>query len=184
MFEWLNICFFDLILYTVLVAGAVANINRMVAKGDSKNTLQGLQAPSAGLRAVLSECAETYQAELAQSQTNNASQGNDLFSKYPQNWVVDQWETYFSVLTLIVSFIASYWTLFSPGSTDSVWVKHCFKDRYDYYYNLETGHGSWEEPEGFKHSVDHLSKEEIQVLAAVATVKLIIHITSHHTFFP
>lgn len=51
-----------------------------------------------------------------------------------------------------------------PGSSDGVWVKHCFSDRYHYYYNLETGQGSWEEPEGCPHRGDHLCKEEIQVL--------------------
>lgn len=58
------------------VAGAVADINKMVAEGDSQNTLQALQTPSAGLRAVLSECADTYQTELAQRQTESATQGN------------------------------------------------------------------------------------------------------------
>ncbi|KAE8292285.1 Ras GTPase-activating-like protein IQGAP1 p195 [Larimichthys crocea] len=109
------------------LAGAVADINRMVAEGDSQNTLQALQVPSAGLKAVLPECAETYQAELAQRQTNSATKG-------------------------------------STG----VWVKHCIKDRYDYYYNMETGQGTWEEPEGFEHNGDHLTKEEIQ--SAVSSV--------------
>lgn len=51
-----------------------------------------------------------------------------------------------------------------PGSGDGVWVKHPFSDRYHYYYNLETGQGRWEEPEGFHHKGDHLCKDEIQVL--------------------
>lgn len=29
---------------------------------------------------------------------------------------------------------------------------------------METGQGTWEEPEGFHHRGDHLCKEEIQVL--------------------
>lgn len=58
------------------MAGAVADINRMVAEGDSQNTLQALQVPSAGLKAVLPECADTYQAELVQRQTNSATKGN------------------------------------------------------------------------------------------------------------
>ena len=53
---------------------------------------------------------------------------------------------------------------FPPGSSDSVWVKHCFSDKYQYYYNLETGQGTWEEPEGFQHRGDHLCQNEIQVL--------------------
>ncbi|XP_033978261.1 LOW QUALITY PROTEIN: ras GTPase-activating-like protein IQGAP2 [Trematomus bernacchii] len=113
------------------LAGAVADINRTVAEGDAQKTLQALQVPSAGLRAVLPECAETYQAELAERQTN----GDD------------------------------------EGSTESVWVKHCINDRYDYYYNLETGQGTWEEPEGFLHHGGQLGKEEIQGVVSSLTAE-------------
>uniref|UniRef100_A0A8C3AEA4 IQ motif containing GTPase activating protein 2 n=1 Tax=Cyclopterus lumpus TaxID=8103 RepID=A0A8C3AEA4_CYCLU len=118
----------DVLQYTkqLLLAEAVADINRTVAREDSQNTLQALQVPSAGLRAVLPECADTYQAELAQRQAS---------------------------------------------STDSVWVKHCFKDRYDYYYNLETGQGIWEEPEGFEHNGGQLRKEEIQSVVSCLTAE-------------
>lgn len=58
------------------MAGAIADINRMVAKGDPKITLQALQLPSAELRAVRPECADTYQTKLAQSQANDANTGN------------------------------------------------------------------------------------------------------------
>uniref|UniRef100_A0A8C3G7F1 IQ motif containing GTPase activating protein 2 n=1 Tax=Cyclopterus lumpus TaxID=8103 RepID=A0A8C3G7F1_CYCLU len=107
---------------------SVADINRTVAREDSQNTLQALQVPSAGLRAVLPECADTYQAELAQRQAKSLV-------------------------------------------TDSVWVKHCFKDRYDYYYNLETGQGIWEEPEGFEHNGGQLRKEEIQSVVSCLTAE-------------
>uniref|UniRef100_A0A665VIL2 IQ motif containing GTPase activating protein 2 n=1 Tax=Echeneis naucrates TaxID=173247 RepID=A0A665VIL2_ECHNA len=113
----------------LMLAGAVADINRKLAEGDSQNTVEALQAPNAGLRAVLPECADTYQTELVQRQTD------------------------------------------SKGTTESVWVKHCFKDRYDYYYNLETGQGTWEQPEGFEHSCGQLSKEEIQVFPAIVTAE-------------
>lgn len=64
------------------MAGAVADINRIVAEGDSQNTLQALQVPSAGLKAVLPECADTYQAELAQRQANSATKGNLIYCTY------------------------------------------------------------------------------------------------------
>uniref|UniRef100_A0AAQ5XSM1 IQ motif containing GTPase activating protein 2 n=1 Tax=Amphiprion ocellaris TaxID=80972 RepID=A0AAQ5XSM1_AMPOC len=108
------------------LAGSIADINRIVAEGDSQNTLQALQAPNAGLKAVLPECADTYQTELEQRQTS---------------------------------------------STDSLWVKHCIKDRYDYYYNLETGQGTWEEPEAFEHNNGQLSKEEIQNIVSCVTAE-------------
>uniref|UniRef100_H2SJJ6 IQ motif containing GTPase activating protein 2 n=1 Tax=Takifugu rubripes TaxID=31033 RepID=H2SJJ6_TAKRU len=123
----------DVLQYTkrLLFAGAIADINRKVAKGNSKNTLQALQLPSAGLRAVHPDCADTYQTKLAESQANDANK----------------------------------------GSSDSVWVKHCFSDRYLYYYNLETGQGTWEEPEGFHHRGDHLCKEEIQNVVSSVTAE-------------
>ncbi|XP_051924372.1 ras GTPase-activating-like protein IQGAP2 isoform X2 [Hippocampus zosterae] len=111
------------------MAEAVADINKMVAEGDSENTLQALQSPNAGLRLVLAECADVYQAELEQSQVKMAAQ----------------------------------------GGTRSVWVKHRINDRYDYYYNLETGQGAWEEPEKFEGNSGHLSKEEIQIAVSCVT---------------
>uniref|UniRef100_A0A673CJ08 IQ motif containing GTPase activating protein 2 n=1 Tax=Sphaeramia orbicularis TaxID=375764 RepID=A0A673CJ08_9TELE len=105
------------------------NLPVMVAEGDSQNTLQAMQVPGAGLKAVLPECADIYQSELAQRQTNSRTEGN----------------------------------------TDSIWARHCVKDRYDYYYNLETGQGTWEEPEGFEHNVGHLTKEEIQDVVSCVT---------------
>lgn len=118
----------------------------MVAKGDPKNTLQALQLPSAGLRAVHPECANTYQTKLAQSQENNANNGNLLWNSQVGHFSDRDIHSLCS----------------PPGSGD--WVKLCFSDRYHYYYNLETGQGTWEEPEGFHHRGDHLCKEEIQVL--------------------
>uniref|UniRef100_A0A4W5MFE0 IQ motif containing GTPase activating protein 2 n=1 Tax=Hucho hucho TaxID=62062 RepID=A0A4W5MFE0_9TELE len=49
------------------------------------------------------------------------------------------------------------------GSSESVWVKHKIKGGYDYYYNLESREGTWEEPEDFTHNSTQLSREEIQV---------------------
>lgn len=66
----------SLFLYTLLVAGAVAHINTKVAEGDSQNTLQALQTPSAGLRAVHPKCAATYQDELSELQNSHADKGN------------------------------------------------------------------------------------------------------------
>lgn len=58
------------------VAGAIAHINRRISEGDCQNTLEAMQVPSAGLRAVLSECADTYQSELAQKQANPCNEGD------------------------------------------------------------------------------------------------------------
>uniref|UniRef100_A0A8C7UZM0 IQ motif containing GTPase activating protein 2 n=1 Tax=Oncorhynchus mykiss TaxID=8022 RepID=A0A8C7UZM0_ONCMY len=47
-----------------------------VAEGDSQTTLHALQSPLAGLRGVLSECADTYQTQLAQRQDLNTTTGS------------------------------------------------------------------------------------------------------------
>ncbi|KAK7933556.1 hypothetical protein WMY93_004452 [Mugilogobius chulae] len=51
------------------MAGAIAHVNRIISEGNSQSTLQALQAPPAGLKAVLPECAETYQSELGQDKS-------------------------------------------------------------------------------------------------------------------
>uniref|UniRef100_A0A668AUD9 IQ motif containing GTPase activating protein 2 n=1 Tax=Myripristis murdjan TaxID=586833 RepID=A0A668AUD9_9TELE len=76
----------------LILAGAVADINKMVADGDSQNTLQALHAPAAGLRAVLSECADTYQTELFQMQTDKVSTGN--LTKIPDH---DRYDYYYNL---------------------------------------------------------------------------------------
>uniref|UniRef100_A0A8C8A1M7 IQ motif containing GTPase activating protein 2 n=1 Tax=Oryzias sinensis TaxID=183150 RepID=A0A8C8A1M7_9TELE len=109
-----------------LLAAAVAHINSVVAEGNSQDTLQALQGPDAGLRAVLPECADTYQSELAKRQ---------------------------------------------ESSSDVLWVKHCIKDKYDFYYNLQTRQGTWEKPEEYKDSWSQLSKEEIQNVVNCVTAE-------------
>lgn len=78
------------------MAGAIADINRMVAKGDPKITLQALQLPSAELRAVRPECADTYQTKLAQSQANDANKGNLVWESQ---------ESHFSDCVFMVAFV-------------------------------------------------------------------------------
>uniref|UniRef100_A0A8C5AJQ9 IQ motif containing GTPase activating protein 2 n=1 Tax=Gadus morhua TaxID=8049 RepID=A0A8C5AJQ9_GADMO len=100
-----------------------------VDQGVPEDTLQALQAPGAALRGVLPECADAYQTELAQAQTDPAD----------------------------------------TGSSDGVWIRHCVKDSYDYYYNLDSGEGTWLEPEGFQQRDGQLSKEEIQTVVNSVT---------------
>lgn len=82
-----KICKHFYILYTyyayvcdILVAEAVADINRAVSEGDAKATLAALQRPDAGLRAVLPECAHVYQSQLSDLQSTQTEQGNCLTS--------------------------------------------------------------------------------------------------------
>ncbi|XP_043558639.1 ras GTPase-activating-like protein IQGAP2 [Chiloscyllium plagiosum] len=44
----------------------------------------------------------------------------------------------------------------------SVWVMHKIKDKYEYYYNLQTTEGTWDKPENFVQNNTQLNREEIQ----------------------
>ncbi|KAL2092383.1 hypothetical protein ACEWY4_012181 [Coilia grayii] len=113
------------------LAEAVADINLSVSEGDTDSTLQALQVPCVGLRGVLAECADDYQAELAKRQALNAADGGD----------------------------------------GGVWVKHRIKDRYDFYYDLQTQKGTWNEPQEFVHNTSQLTKEEIQSTVGSVTAE-------------
>lgn len=58
------------------MAEAVADINRAITAGHEEDTLSALQRPCAGLRGVLAECADLYQTELQQLQSQHTQQGN------------------------------------------------------------------------------------------------------------
>ncbi|KAI4875487.1 hypothetical protein NFI96_030041 [Prochilodus magdalenae] len=57
------------------------------------------------------------------------------------------------------------------GNSGSLWVRHRIKDRYDYFYNLETKHGTWVEPEDFVHDSTQLTKEDIQSVVSSVTAE-------------
>lgn len=65
-----------------------------------------------------------------------------------------------------------------PGSSDVLWVKHCIKDKYDFYYNLQTRQGTWEKPEEYKDSWSQLSKEDIQVQLSFKTLNVLRFIST------
>nr|XP_023652792.1 ras GTPase-activating-like protein IQGAP1 isoform X1 [Paramormyrops kingsleyae] len=56
-----------------------------------------------------------------------------------------------------------------PGS--STWVKHRIKDMYDYFYNLPSEQGTWEEPEDFVHDGTQMTQEEIQGIVGSVTAE-------------
>uniref|UniRef100_A0A9J8C5W7 IQ motif containing GTPase activating protein 1 n=1 Tax=Cyprinus carpio carpio TaxID=630221 RepID=A0A9J8C5W7_CYPCA len=60
--------------------------------------------------------------------------------------------------------------LFLVGHNGSEWMKHWVKGGHNYYYNLKTGQGTWEEPADFIPNNTELNKEEIQsVVSGVTT---------------
>ncbi|XP_068104939.1 ras GTPase-activating-like protein IQGAP2 isoform X2 [Hyperolius riggenbachi] len=52
---------------------------------------------------------------------------------------------------------------------ESSWLKIKLKDKYDYYYNIETHEGCWSPPEGITPKTSWLTQEEIQVVVGKIT---------------
>ncbi|XP_058231429.1 ras GTPase-activating-like protein IQGAP2 isoform X1 [Hemibagrus wyckioides] len=119
------------------LAEAVADINRAIAAGHEDDTLSALQRPCVGLRGVLPECANHYQTELEQLQSQHTQQA----------------------ITILL------------GHSGSLWVKHRIKDKYDYFYNLESQTGTWVEPDDFVHDSTQLTKEDIQMVVSRVTAE-------------
>ncbi|TSM85920.1 Ras GTPase-activating-like protein IQGAP1 [Bagarius yarrelli] len=57
------------------------------------------------------------------------------------------------------------------GQSRSFWVKHRIKDKYDYFYNLESQTGTWDKPDDFVHDSTQLSKEDIQMAVSQQTAE-------------
>ncbi|XP_069483550.1 ras GTPase-activating-like protein IQGAP2 isoform X2 [Ambystoma mexicanum] len=55
------------------------------------------------------------------------------------------------------------------GTNGGPWIKLRMKDKYDYYYNVETAVGTWLEPEGHALNNTWLSREEIQAIVGQVT---------------
>ncbi|XP_029534209.1 ras GTPase-activating-like protein IQGAP1 isoform X4 [Oncorhynchus nerka] len=79
------------------LAGAVADINREVAAGDSQMTLQALQSPLPGLRGVLSECADTYQTQLGQRQDLNVTTAGSSDSVWVKHQIKGGYDYYYNL---------------------------------------------------------------------------------------
>ncbi|XP_016106428.1 ras GTPase-activating-like protein IQGAP2 isoform X2 [Sinocyclocheilus grahami] len=57
------------------------------------------------------------------------------------------------------------------GTSGSSWVKHKIKDKYDYFYNIESKEGTWLEPDHFVHDSSQLTTEDIQSVLSSVTAE-------------
>ncbi|XP_026992809.1 ras GTPase-activating-like protein IQGAP1 [Tachysurus fulvidraco] len=55
------------------------------------------------------------------------------------------------------------------GDNGSEWMQHWVKGGYNYYYNLKTREGTWDEPAGFIQNNTQLNKDEIQSVVSGVT---------------
>ncbi|XP_075447386.1 ras GTPase-activating-like protein IQGAP2 isoform X3 [Ascaphus truei] len=59
--------------------------------------------------------------------------------------------------------------LIPAGTEESSWMKIRLKDKYDYYYNVETDDGYWSQPEGITPKTSWLTRQEIQTIVGKVT---------------
>ena len=57
------------------MAKAIYSINSAVASGDPSATLEALKTPTAGIRSITEECAETYVEKLAAARQEKVDAG-------------------------------------------------------------------------------------------------------------
>uniref|UniRef100_A0A673HAH8 Ras GTPase-activating-like protein IQGAP1 n=1 Tax=Sinocyclocheilus rhinocerous TaxID=307959 RepID=A0A673HAH8_9TELE len=56
-------------------------------------------------------------------------------------------------------------------TSGSSWVKHKIKDKYDYFYNIESKEGTWLEPDHFVYDSSQLTTEDIQSVLSSVTAE-------------
>uniref|UniRef100_A0A3B3T8H4 IQ motif containing GTPase activating protein 1 n=1 Tax=Paramormyrops kingsleyae TaxID=1676925 RepID=A0A3B3T8H4_9TELE len=113
----------------LLFSQAILAINKAVDSGDASQTLAALRSPGTGLYGITSECAQTYQNDLAKVKDAKKSEGDN----------------------------------------GSEWVKHWVKGGHSYYFNVNDGEGTWEEPVSFIPNNTQLNKEDIQSVVSGVT---------------
>uniref|UniRef100_A0A671R1I6 Ras GTPase-activating-like protein IQGAP1 n=1 Tax=Sinocyclocheilus anshuiensis TaxID=1608454 RepID=A0A671R1I6_9TELE len=159
---------------------AIAEINEALNSGDPEKTLAALLLPTAKLQGVNQANAKHYHNLLLSTK--------DLICKVKQNNSAEPMKCLKAVsegdakatlaalqcpdagLRAVLSKCAHVYhsqiafTLhFFVGTSGSLWVKHKIKDKYDYFYNIESKEGTWVEPDHFVHDSSQLTKEDIQV---------------------
>lgn len=63
--------------FVFAVSRSIQAINEAVDAGDPVQTLAALRSPGAGLYGVTSECAQTYQDDLAKAKNQKNTEGED-----------------------------------------------------------------------------------------------------------
>uniref|UniRef100_A0A672LJL5 Ras GTPase-activating-like protein IQGAP1 n=1 Tax=Sinocyclocheilus grahami TaxID=75366 RepID=A0A672LJL5_SINGR len=151
---------------------AIAEINEALNSGDPEKTLAALQLPTAKLQGVNPANAKHYHDLLLTTKdliyesavlwldqiqeavhTANRDQEDALKCKCVTKYKLHE--------SCVISFSLSFH--YSVGTSGSSWVKHKIKDKYDYFYNIESKEGTWLEPDHFVHDSSQLTTEDIQV---------------------
>uniref|UniRef100_A0A8C1HFZ2 IQ motif containing GTPase activating protein 2 n=1 Tax=Cyprinus carpio carpio TaxID=630221 RepID=A0A8C1HFZ2_CYPCA len=125
---------------------AIAEINEALNSGDPEKTLTTLLLPTAKLQGV---------------NPANAKHYHDLLVTLVRLCVIQE-----AVHTANRDQEDALKCKCATKYNGSLWVKHKIKDKYDYFYNIESKEGTWVEPDHFVHDSSQLTKED-SVLSSV-----------------
>uniref|UniRef100_A0A668ADD5 IQ motif containing GTPase activating protein 1 n=1 Tax=Myripristis murdjan TaxID=586833 RepID=A0A668ADD5_9TELE len=78
-------------------------INEAVDSGDTAKTLGALRNPAAGLYGVTSECAQTYQDDLAKIKDEKKKEGERVLRAWMDRWIDERGEGQISFISSLVS---------------------------------------------------------------------------------
>uniref|UniRef100_A0A8C1K1C0 IQ motif containing GTPase activating protein 1 n=1 Tax=Cyprinus carpio TaxID=7962 RepID=A0A8C1K1C0_CYPCA len=164
---------------------AIGLINEALDESGLQKTLAALQNPAAKLTDIDPSLAKHYYDILQEARREKA---HVCIPKQTHNPVFDSSQTLAALrspasgLYGVTSECAQTYQddLFrikedkkkegEMGHNGSEWMKHWVKGGHNYYYNLKTGQGTWEEPADFIPNNTELNKEEIQsVVSGVTT---------------
>uniref|UniRef100_A0A8C5AZ72 IQ motif containing GTPase activating protein 1 n=1 Tax=Gadus morhua TaxID=8049 RepID=A0A8C5AZ72_GADMO len=147
---------------------AIGQINESLDGGDAASTLAALLHPSAKLSEVDPSVAQHYYDKLLEARREKAHDPSAvLWLDEIQDAILNANKD--SQEALGDSVFACGRALV-PGDNGSEWMKHWVKGGHNYYYNTQTGEGTWLEPEEFLQNNTQLNKDEIQsVVSGVTT---------------
>uniref|UniRef100_A0A671KSV5 Ras GTPase-activating-like protein IQGAP1 n=1 Tax=Sinocyclocheilus anshuiensis TaxID=1608454 RepID=A0A671KSV5_9TELE len=138
---------------------AIGLINEALDEGDLQKTMAALQNPAAKLTDIDPSVAQHYYDILQEARREKAHVCIPLQTH--------NYKTACTKLCLLQFLFSTQ--RFLVGDNDSEWMKHWVKGRHNYYYNLKTGQGTWEEPSDFIPNNTQLNKEEIQSVVSGVT---------------
>uniref|UniRef100_A0A671R1D1 Ras GTPase-activating-like protein IQGAP1 n=1 Tax=Sinocyclocheilus anshuiensis TaxID=1608454 RepID=A0A671R1D1_9TELE len=170
---------------------AIAEINEALNSGDPEKTLAALLLPTAKLQGVNQANAKHYHNLLLSTKDlickvkqNNSAEPMKLAEAVADiNRAVSEGDAKATLAALqcpdaglraVLSKCAHVYhsqLAHLQRTSGSLWVKHKIKDKYDYFYNIESKEGTWVEPDHFVHDSSQLTKEDIQSVLSSVTAE-------------
>uniref|UniRef100_A0A8B9J779 IQ motif containing GTPase activating protein 1 n=1 Tax=Astyanax mexicanus TaxID=7994 RepID=A0A8B9J779_ASTMX len=168
--------------FVYLGIAAIGLINEALDEGDPKKTLEALQHPAAKLTDVDPSISQHYFNKLLEARREKAhaspSQNHYYYYYYYYyseerservQWVMLSLGGYSRWRSLPSALHSERCVCWSAGDNGSEWMKHWVKGGHNYYYNLKTSEGTWDQPADFVQNNKQLNKDEIQSVVSGVT---------------